>query len=80
MGRNRRRIAVRLRSARPELDIRPARGYNGCMCNTCPYMKMNTEDAVEAAMNGTGGTVIDYLTDEQMKAARLPIERMLNFK
>jgi len=69
-----------MRSARPELDIRPALGYNGCMCNTCPYMKMNTEDAVDAAMNGTGGTVINYLTDEQLEAARLPIERMLNFK
>jgi len=69
-----------MRSARPELDIRPALGYNGCMCNTCPYMKMNTEEAVSAAMNGTGGTVIDYLTDEQLAAARLPIERMLNFK
>jgi len=69
-----------MRSARPELDIRPALGYSGCSCNICPFMKMNTEDAVNAAMNGTGGTVINYLTDEQMVAARKPIERMLNFK
>lgn len=68
-----------MRSARPELDIRPALGYSGCSCNICPFMKMNTVDAVQAAMDGTGGTVIDYLTDEQMEAARLPIERMLNF-
>jgi quinolinate synthase len=47
-----------MKSARPELDFRPALGYNGCMCNTCPFMKMNTENAVQAAMDGTGGTVI----------------------
>ena len=68
-----------MRKARPNLDIRPALGYNGCMCNQCPYMKMNTVEAVEAAMNGTGGTIIN-LTDEQIEAAYKPIERMLNFK
>lgn len=69
-----------MRKARPELDIRPAPGYNGCMCNQCPYMKMNTMEAVQAAMDGTGGTVIDYLTNDQMEAARRPFDRMLNFK
>lgn len=68
-----------MRSARPELDIRPALGYSGCQCNVCPFMKMNTEEAVQAALDGTGGTVIDYLTDEQISAARKPIERMLDF-
>ena len=68
-----------MKSARPELDIRPALGYSGCQCNRCEYMKMNTVDAVGAAMNGTGGTVIDYLTNEQLANARKPIERMLNF-
>jgi quinolinate synthase len=69
-----------MKKARPERDIRPAIGYNGCMCNTCPYMKMNTLEAVDASINGTGGTVIDYLTDDQIANARKPIERMLNFK
>ena len=67
-----------MRKARPKLDIRPALDYSGCQCNVCPYMKLNTEEAVEAAMNGTGGTEIT-LTDEQIAAARMPIERMLNF-
>jgi quinolinate synthase len=67
-----------MRKARPKLDIRPVPGYKGCMCNTCPYMKMNTEEAVQAAMDGTGGTEI-VLTDDQIEAAYKPIERMLNF-
>ena len=69
-----------MRKARPELTIRPAAGYKGCMCNQCPYMKMNTMEAVQAALDGTGGTVIDYISDDLIEAAYKPIERMLNFK
>ena len=68
-----------MRKARPELDIRPALGYKGCQCNQCPYMKMNTRSAVNAALMGIGGTAINYLTVEQIDAARKPIERMLEF-
>jgi len=68
-----------MKKARPGLDFRPVPGYNGCMCDTCPYMKLNTVDAVQAATDGTSGTKIDYLTDELMEAARKPIERMLEF-
>lgn len=68
-----------MKKARPELDFRPVSAYNGCMCNQCPYMKLNTVEAVKEAMNGTAGTVIDYLTDKQLEAARKPIERMLDF-
>lgn len=69
-----------MRRARPELDIRPAMGYKGCQCNECPYMKMNTQSAVNAALMGVGGTAIDYISDELAEAARKPIERMLEFK
>lgn len=64
--------------ARPDLDLRQAPIYAGCQCNSCPYMKMNTIEAVKRAQQGVG-LRIDYLSREQMDAARLPIERMLEF-
>jgi len=64
--------------ARPDLDLRQAPIYAGCQCNSCPYMKMNTIEAVKRAQQGIG-LKIDYLTPAQMDAARLPIERMLDF-
>lgn len=72
-------ILYNMRQARPDLDIRQAPIYTGCKCNSCPYMKLNTADTVIAAQNGTGGLVIDYLSDETIERARQPIERMLNF-
>lgn len=64
--------------ARPDLDLRQAPIYAGCQCNSCPYMKRNTVEAVERARQGEG-LEIDYLDDAQMRAARVPIERMLDF-
>lgn len=72
-------ILYNMKQARPDLDIRQAPIYNGCKCNSCPYMKLNTVEAVRAAQNGAGGLVIDYLSDEVIESARKPIERMLNF-
>lgn len=71
-------ILYNMKLARPDLNILQAPIYAGCQCNSCPYMKMNTVEAVERAQAGEG-TRIDYLSAEQMNAARLPIERMLEF-
>jgi quinolinate synthase len=71
-------ILYNMRLARPDLDIRQAPIYAGCQCNSCPYMKMNTIEAVKRAQQGEG-TRIDYLSEAEMDAARLPIERMLDF-
>jgi quinolinate synthase len=73
-------ILYNMRSARPDLDIRQAPIYTGCKCNSCPYMKLNTVEAVKAAQKQTGGIVIDYLSDELIEQAHIPIDRMLNFK
>ncbi|UXY16802.1 quinolinate synthase NadA [Chitiniphilus purpureus] len=71
-------ILYNMRLARPDLRIEQAPIYAGCQCNQCPYMKMNTIEAVKRAQQGQG-EVIDYLSPAQMDAARLPIERMLAF-
>ncbi|CUA86709.1 MULTISPECIES: quinolinate synthase NadA [Gulbenkiania] len=71
-------ILYNMGQARPDLDLRQAPIYAGCQCNSCPYMKMNTVEAVRRAQNGEG-IRIDYLTEAQMEAARRPIERMLDF-
>lgn len=68
-----------MKKSRPELDFRSVPTYKGCMCDTCPYMKLNTIEAVYRAIVGTDGTVIDYISDELMEQARKPIERMLEF-
>ncbi len=71
-------ILFNMKQARPDLDIRQAPIYAGCQCNSCPYMKLNTIEAVKRAQQGEG-IKIDYLSKAQMDAARLPIERMLEF-
>lgn len=71
-------ILYNMHLARPDLRIEQAPIYAGCQCNQCPYMKMNTVDAVRRAQAGEG-IRIDYLTPAEMDAARLPIERMLEF-
>ena len=72
-------ILYNMKKARPELDIRQAPIYKGCQCNSCPYMKKNTIESVKKAQKGIGFE-INYLSEELMNQARLPIERMLNFK
>lgn len=72
-------ILYNMRTARPELDIRQAPIYTGCKCNSCPYMKLNTVQAVKHAQQETAGTVIDYLSDDLIARARIPIDRMMEF-
>jgi len=67
-----------MRELRPDLDIRQAPIYSGCQCNSCPYMKMNTPELVEAAQAGEG-LVIDYISEHMRKEALKPLERMLEF-
>ncbi|MBP9743096.1 MAG: quinolinate synthase NadA [Burkholderiales bacterium] len=72
-------ILYNMHNARPDLIIQQAPIYTGCKCNSCPYMKLNTTEAVRAAQNQTGGIEIDYLSQETMERAIIPIKRMLAF-
>lgn len=72
-------LLYNMRSIRPELDIRQAPVYSGCACASCPYMKLNTVEKAMAAINEGKGVKIDYLSEDLMNRARLPIVRMLDF-
>ena len=72
-------LLYNMKQARPLLDIRLAPTYNGCQCNTCPYMKMNTVENVREAVEGKGFK-IDYISEELRLQALKPIERMLEFE
>jgi len=72
-------ILYNMKNARPDLDIRQAPIYTGCKCNSCPYMKLNTVEAVRRAQNQTGGVVIDYLSQDTMDMALVAINRMIDF-
>jgi quinolinate synthase len=69
-----------MRELRPDLNIIQAPVYGGCVCNFCPYMKKNNVDNVQAAIDGTGGSVIDYLSYHDRMDALTPIERMMEFQ
>lgn len=68
-----------MRRRRPDLSIHQAPVYTGCQCNVCPYMKLNSVTAVKQALEG-GGEIIDYLTELDMRNARKPIQRMMEFE
>ena len=67
-----------MRHLRPDLNLQVAPIYSGCQCNACPYMKRNTVDLVKRSQQGDG-FVIDYLDDQTIEKAKVPIERMLAF-
>lgn len=72
-------ILYNMKQARPDLDIRQAPIYKGCQCNSCPYMKLNTVEAVKLAQAEQSGSVINYLSADIIEQARIPINRMLDF-
>lgn len=72
-------LLYNMRQVRPELDIRPFESYNGCQCNRCEFMALNTVDLVTDSVKGTAGVKIDYISNDLADRARKPIERMLNF-
>jgi quinolinate synthase len=68
-----------MRERRPDLRIYQVPVIANCRCNVCPYMKLNTVEKVRKAIEYGDGIIIDYIRDEQIEKARIPIERMMNF-
>ncbi len=72
-------LLYNMRELRPSLDIQLAPTYTGCQCNACPYMKLNTVENVQQAIDFGIGTKIE-IDDDLVDRARKPIDRMLEFK
>lgn len=63
-------------AANADKEFIPAPPENGCSCNECPYMKLNTLEKILACMQNMSPEV--RLDPELIKRARLPLERMLD--
>jgi quinolinate synthase len=68
-------ILHQMRKASPEKTFIPAPPDNGCSCNECPYMRLNTLDKVYRCMRDR--TPVVSLPDALRQRARRPLDRML---
>jgi len=71
-------LLFNMQQLRPDLKIEQLPVYKGCQCNSCPYMKRNTVEAVLAAQAGEG-VEINYIDQNLMERALVPVNRMLEF-
>ena len=72
-------ILYNMQKARPDLQILQAPIYKGCQCNSCPYMNYNNVQAVKDAQTGVSGFEINYISEDLMQKAIVPLQRMLDF-
>jgi len=68
-------IIHQMQKACPEKTFHPAPGTNGCSCNECPYMRLNTMEKLYRCMLTETPSI--SLSKELIEKARIPIERML---
>lgn len=68
-------ILHQMRKACPDKIFIPAPAENGCACNECPYMRLNTLERVYLCMRDRQPS-ISLAEDLRVKALR-PLERML---
>jgi quinolinate synthase len=68
-------ILHQMQKASPNKTFIPAPPDNSCACNDCPHMKLNTLEKLYLCMEYEMPEII--MEDELLKAAKKPIERML---
>lgn len=68
-------IIHQLEKMSPEKQFFPLPGLNGCSCNECPYMRLNTLDKMIAALETLSPRI--ELPEEIRIKAQKPLERML---
>lgn len=69
-------ILHQMKKDSPEKEFLIVAKDETCACNDCPYMKMNTLQKLYLCMKNEQPKI--HLTDEVIRKAQLPIERMLN--
>jgi quinolinate synthase len=68
-------ILHQMQKACPDKSFIVAPGDNGCGCNTCPHMRLNTLEKLHLCMKNRRPEIV---LDEQLRQAALrPIQRML---
>ncbi len=68
-------ILHQMTKASPDKLFIPAPPDNGCACNECPYMRLNTLEKVHACMRDRSPVVT--LPEDLRIRARVPLDRML---
>ena len=70
-------ILHQMRKLAPDKTFIPAPPDNGCACNECPHMKLNTLEKLYLCMRDRKPELT--MTPELIEAARAPVERMLQW-
>jgi len=70
-------IIHQMRKIAPERTYIPVPADNGCRCNECPFMKLNTLEKLYLCLRDERPEII--LPEELRKAAEKPLLRMLEF-
>jgi quinolinate synthase len=70
-------ILHQMKKGAPRKTFIPAPPDNGCACNECPYMRLNTLEKLYRCMRDRTPELV--LPDTLREAARLPLQRMLEW-
>jgi quinolinate synthase len=68
-------ILHQMQKRAPDKTYIPAPPNNGCACNECPHMKLNTLEKLARCMRTRSPALT--MPEELLEAARAPLERML---
>ncbi|MFM7086603.1 MAG: quinolinate synthase NadA, partial [Cyanobium sp.] len=68
-------ILHQMRRKAPEKALYPVPGADGCSCNLCPYMRLNTLEKLWQCLRDLGPRI--ELDPALLQQAAQPIERML---
>ena len=66
-----------MRKAAPDKEYFPAPPNNGCACNECPHMKLNTLEKLYLCMKNRGPEI--SMPEDLREAALKPLQLMLEW-